>query len=53
MTKKFDGKKQIFSRKEPVVFVPLNEWENNEKIQLEMWVDVETCSSAYSMIDRL
>ena len=53
MTKKFDGKKQIFSRKEPVVFVPLNEWENNEKIQLEMWVDVETCGSAYSMIDRL
>ena len=53
MTKKFDGKKQIFSRKEPVVFVPLNKWEKNEKIQLEMWVEVETPSSAYSVIDRL
>ena len=53
MTKKFDGKKQIFSRKEPVVFVPLNKWENNEKIQLEMRVEVEIRSSAYSVIDRL
>ena len=53
MTKKFDGKKQIFSLKKPVVFVPLNEWENNKKIPLEMWVEVETCSSAYSVIDRL
>ena len=53
MTKKFDGKKQIFSRKEPVEFVPLDEWENNEKIPLEMWVEVETCNFAYSVIDRL
>ena len=54
MTVKFDGKKQIFFLNSwPVVFVPLDEWENNEKIPLEMWVEVETCSSAYSVIDRL
>ena len=53
MTKTFDGKKQIFFLKEPVVFVPLDEWENNEKIPLKMWVEEETCSSAYSVIDRL
>ena len=53
MTKKFDGKKQISFLKWPVVFVPLDEWENNEKIPLEMWVEVETCNSAYSVIDRL
>ena len=35
------------------MFVPLDEWENNEKIPLEMWVEVETCNSAYSVIDRL
>ena len=53
MTVKFDGKKQIFFLNSwPVVFVPLDEWENNEKIPLEMWAEVETCSSAYSVIDR-
>ena len=54
MTVKLDDKKQIFFvNPEPVVFVPLDEWENNEKIPLEMRVEVETCSSAYSVIDRL
>ena len=43
MTKKLDGKEQIFSMK---LLVPLDEWENSEKIPLEMWVEVETCSSA-------
>ena len=37
----------------PVVFVPLDGWEDNEKIPLEMWEEVETWSSAYSVIDRL
>ena len=50
MTKKLDGKEQIFSMK---LLVPLDEWENSEKIPLEMWVEVETCSSALSVIDRL
>ena len=48
MTKKLNGRKQI-----GLSLSPLDEWENNEKIPLEMWVEVETCSSAYSVIDRL